>query len=112
MSVFFQWSLSGLAGLVFAAIVVAWWEHLGRLALQHEGKTPGYPSRAVTVDVELDALAATAQGTGDVYEREQALGGAIARMAGATGQGWTDTAPMIGMGQREKPVPVREKITL
>jgi hypothetical protein len=57
---------------------------------------------AVTVDVELDALEASAQGTGDVFERQQALGGAMARMAGVGGTGWTDTAPMIGMGLQSR----------
>jgi hypothetical protein len=111
MSVFFQWALSGLAGLVFVAVVVAWWEYLGQRVAQHEAKTPHKPKRAASVDVELDALAAMAQGTGDVYERQQTLGGAIARMAGAMGQGWTDTAPMIGMGQRATDRPRSDPVT-
>jgi hypothetical protein len=90
--------LWGLASLVFAAVVVAWWEHLGRQGAAHDAKAQAKAARAASVDVELDALEATAQGTGDVYERQQTLGGAMARMAGATGTGWTDTAPMIGMG--------------
>jgi hypothetical protein len=94
--------LWGLVSLVFAAVVVAWWEHLGRQAAAQFAKTQAKAARAVSIDVELDALEATAQGTGDVYERQQTLGGAIARMAGATGTGWTDTAPMIGMGLRSR----------
>ncbi len=82
------------------AIVVAWWEHLGRAAAQHDARQP-LPRNAATVDVELDALAAAPLGSGDVYERQQTLGGAMARMAGATGTAWTDTAPMIGMGSPE-----------
>ena len=95
--------LWGLVSLVFAAVVVAWWEHLGRQGAAQFAKaqaTQAKAARVVSIDVELDALEATAQGTGDVYERQQTLGGAIARMAGATGTGWTDTAPMIGMGLR------------
>jgi hypothetical protein len=88
----------GLLGLLFAAVVVAWWEHLGRQGAAQFAKVQAKAARAVSVDVELDALEASAQGTGDVYERQQTLGGAMARMAGATGTGWTDTAPMIGMG--------------
>jgi hypothetical protein len=101
MNGFFHWLLSGFGGLVFSAIVVAWWEHLGRQAKQSQAKAEYKSARVVSVDIELDALAASAQGTGDVYERQQALGGAIARMAGAAGAGWTDTAPMIGLGLRE-----------
>jgi hypothetical protein len=90
--------LWGLLGLVFAAVVVAWWEHLGRQGAAQHAKMQARAARVVTIDVELNELEASAQGTGDVYERQQTLGGAIARMAGATGTGWTDTAPMIGMG--------------
>jgi hypothetical protein len=90
--------LWGLLGLLFAAVVVAWWEHLGRKGAAQHAKMQAKAARVVSIDVELDALEATAQGTGDVYVRQQTLGGAMARMAGATGTGWTDTAPMIGMG--------------
>jgi hypothetical protein len=96
-----HWLLTGTASLVFMAIVVAWWEHLGRAAAQHDARQP-LPRNAATVDVELDALAAAPLGSGDVYERQQTLGGAMARMAGATGTAWTDTAPMIGMGSPER----------
>jgi hypothetical protein len=95
-----DWFLSGAASLVLVAIVVAWWEHLGRTVALHDAKQPLAP-RVLTVDVELDALAALGQGTGDVYERQQTLDGAMARMAGVAGSAWTDTAPMIGIGRRE-----------
>jgi hypothetical protein len=95
----------GLLGLVFAATVVAWWEHLGRQGAAQFAKVQAKAARAVSVDVELDALEASAQGSGDVYERQQTLGGAMARMAGATGTGWTDTAPMIGIGLRSDQEP-------
>jgi hypothetical protein len=100
MNGFLHWILSGAASLVVVATVVAWWEHLGRVAAQHDAKQP-LPPRTVTVDVELDALVALGQGTGDVYERQQTLDGAMARMAGVAGSAWTDTAPMIGIGLRE-----------
>jgi hypothetical protein len=100
MNGFLHWLLSGAASLVLVAVVVAWWEHLGRAAAQHDAKQP-LPPRLATVDVELDALVALGQGTGDVYERRQTLDGAMARMAGVAGSAWTDTAPMIGIGLRE-----------
>jgi hypothetical protein len=90
------WTAYGLAGLFFAGCVVAWWEHLGReRRRQDEPDWEAPDPKAISVDVSLDALAA--EGPGDQGERQQALGGALTRMAGAgqNPQRWIDTAPMI-----------------
>lgn len=95
MQSLFFWIAFGLGSLFFAACVVAWWEHLGRVGKRHE--EPDWaapPHKAASVDVELEALEAN----GDVGERRQALGGVMSRLAGperrrSAGQG--DTEPMI-----------------
>jgi hypothetical protein len=88
------WIAYALGGLFFIACVVAWWEHLGRVGRpQDEPDWESPAPKAVTIDVELDALAAA--GPGDQGERRQALGGALTRMAQPGTQGWVDTAPMI-----------------
>ncbi len=98
MQTLFTWIAYGLAALFFVACVVAWYEHLGRT--QRREDEPDWESplpKAMSVDVELDALSAEAQAdaAGDVGERRQALGGAMTRMASSRGNGFGDTTPMI-----------------
>jgi hypothetical protein len=95
------WIAYGLAGVFFAACVVAWYEHLGRAEGRHPVADWESPlPRALTVDIDLEALAAPAGG--DVDERRAALGGAISRMAGGRrrGRSFGDTVPMILSGPR------------
>jgi len=120
------WIAYGLAGLFFVACVVAWYEHLGRA--QRSDEEPDWESplpKVLTIDVELDALAAEAQAEavagGDVGERRQALGGALSRMSNtsntnnasnagsARGNGFGDTAPMILPGGAAQPNPQRRQ---
>jgi hypothetical protein len=100
------WIAYGLGTLFFGACVVAWWEHLGREGRRAEDPDWDSPPRTATsVDVELDALPATAP-TGDVGERRQALGGAITRMAGGDRRlGFGDTVPMILAGAAKDATP-------
>jgi hypothetical protein len=93
------WIAYGLAALLLLACVVAWYEHLGRTERRVDGDDwEAPPRRAVSVDVELDALP-PAPASGDVGERRQALGGAMSRMAtGDRRQGLGDTVPMILAG--------------
>ena len=94
------WIGAGFAGLLFVAIVVAWWEHLGRDEQLAEAENAPAPTlHIVSVDVELDDL-----GSGDARERQQALGGALTRMAApAAGrpQRWVDTQPTVLKGVAE-----------
>ena len=98
------WIGTGMAGLLFVAIIVAWWEHLGRNEQRAAAEIPSAPpTRVVSVDIELDALAAG--DAGDAGERQQALGGALKRMAApALGRPkrWLDTRPTILKGTPEK----------
>ena len=101
------WIGTGMAGLLFVAIVVAWWEHLGRNEQRAAAENPSAPpARAVAVDIELDALAAVDAGDAGVTgERQQALGGALMRMAApALGRSkrWLDTRPTVLKGAPEK----------
>jgi hypothetical protein len=82
--------------LVVVAVAVAWWEHLARVARPEVPPQPALP-RAATVDVSLDALAASP--AGDTLTRRAALDGAIGRMA------WTDTRPMVQPGSTPSPEP-------
>ena len=95
------WIGAGMAGLLFVAIVVAWWEHLGRNERHAAVEIPSAPAaRVMAVDIELDTLPA-----GDAGERQQALGGALARMATpAVGrpQRWVDTRPTVLKGVSER----------
>ena len=100
MHTLLTWTAYSLAGLFFVACVVAWYEHLGRSKRHSEDLDWESPlPKALTVDVELDALAAQAQSAGDVGERRAALGGALDRMArpdgAGRGKGFGDTAPMV-----------------
>ncbi len=86
----------GFAVLLGLAVVVAWWEHLGRRA----GPPPWVPpasARAVTVDLPLDALTAPA---GDADQRRATLGQAMDRMGQARqpGDAWVETRPMVNPG--------------
>ena len=97
-----MWLSACLGGLVFVAVVVAWWEHLG--SGQRAGEAPREAAmRVVSVDVEIDRLddppAPETPGS-DSADRRQAMSGAMARMirAADTPQRWVDTAPMIGPG--------------
>jgi hypothetical protein len=87
--------------------VVAWWEHLGRNGRRsEEADWDGAPRRLTHVDVDLDALPAAAAPSGDVGERRQALGGALARMASVDQrQAFGDTAPMVLPGASAKAPP-------
>ena len=104
------WIGTGMAGLLFVAIVVAWWEHLGRNEQRAAAENPSAPpARAVAVDIELDALAAGdaggAGGASEAGERQQAPGGALMRMAApALGRSkrWLDTRPTVLKGAPEK----------
>ena len=90
-----SWIGIGLAGLLGVAVIVAWWEHLGR----NIGPLPVAPAtaRAVSVDVPLDAWPAPA---GDANERRATLGQAMDRMgqARAQGEAWVETRPMVTPG--------------
>jgi hypothetical protein len=111
MSAVFSWIVQGLAALLFLAVVVAWWEHLGReerrrgLELDPEGARPA-GTRVVSVDVDLEATPAPVMLEGDAATRREVLDGAISRMSrdgstAATRSAWIDTAPMIGQGMGE-----------
>ena len=90
----FAWLGFGAAALFVVAVVVAWWEHLGR-GTKPPDDFSSTPPRGMTVDVELDKLQALPPGDGG--RRQQALGGAIARMAGPR-RTWPETTPMVGPG--------------
>ncbi len=103
-----MWVVVGGASLMAVAMVVAWWEHVGRVdpadaASSAEEASTGMLLRAVTVDVSLDALEAESIATptgNDGAARKMALDGALVRMA-RTGSvsdarpSWLDTTPMI-----------------
>ena len=103
MEALFTWIAYGLAGVFFAACVVAWYEHLGRTERRgpaHDWESP--LPKALTVDVDLEALAAPGAPGNDVDERRAALGGAISRMTDGArrGKSFGDTVPMILPGKR------------
>jgi hypothetical protein len=109
----FSWIAQGLAALMFVAVVVAWWEHLGRVERRRslmqdpEAARPA-GTRVLSVDVDLEATAAPVVLEGDAATRREVLDGAMSRMSreGSTAgsrSAWFDTAPMIvqGMGTPE-----------
>jgi hypothetical protein len=103
------WTAYSLGGLFFIACVVAWYEHLGRS--RPHGMEPDWEATApralplmLSVDIEIDALAAPAQTPGDAGDRRAALDGAMDRMArpggyGSRGNGFGDTLPMVLSGK-------------
>jgi hypothetical protein len=110
MSLVLSWIAGCLATLLLVAVVVAWWEHLGRLERRQRGNHDGdsvAPARpAVTsVDVDLGATATLTQLEGDAATRRELLEATMSRMSrdgsgmAAQSRGaWIDTAPMIGQG--------------
>jgi hypothetical protein len=97
------WIGLGLGALFFVAVVVAWWEHLGRQAAGPLSFAPA-PPKVAQVDLNVDAWPepAAAPASGDQARRQRALGDALERMTqpGALGEprrGWVDTKPMIGL---------------
>ncbi len=111
MQTLFTWIAYGLAGLFFVACVVAWYEHLGRTQRRDEEADWESPlPKALSVDVELDALAAEAEAEacGDAGERRLALGGAMSRMTSGRGNGFGDTTPMILPG-KAAPAPAERR---
>jgi hypothetical protein len=105
-----SWVAECLAALLFVAVVVAWWEHLGSLERRRGADLDGDPEsqgasgpRVTSVDVDLDATPAPIVLEGDAAARREVLDGAITRMSrdgstAATRSAWIDTAPMIGQG--------------
>jgi hypothetical protein len=99
------WIAYSLAGLFFIACVVAWYEHLGRSrprTMEADWDSPA--PKALSVDIEIDTLAAPAQAPGDAGERRAALDGAMGRMArpgghGSRGNRFGDTLPMVLPGK-------------
>ncbi len=108
MNAVVSWIVQCLAALLFMAVVVAWWEHLGRAERRREadadldGGAPAAP-RVISVDVDLDATPAPIVLEGDAATRREVLDGAMSRMSrdgstAATRSAWIDTAPMVGQG--------------
>lgn len=107
METIFSWVGAALGALFVAAVAVAWWEHLVRSSRPPRPPVPAVP-RAVSVDVQLDALApaeppvapaalAAAPPAGDSAERRATLDGAMTRMSRAAqdSNAWTETSPMV-----------------
>ena len=94
-----SWIATACGALFVVAVAVAWWEHLARSKQSPVAAEP-VAARAVSVDVQLDTLAATP--AGDSAERRATLHGAIGRMAQAGAatarSGWVDTRPMVQAG--------------
>ena len=126
MEIFFSWVGAALGALFVVAVAVAWWEHLVR-----SSRPPAPPAtvlpRAVSVDVQLDALpaepdAATAPNApaaaaaptqrGDAALRRATLNGAISRMArvGPEGGAWTETSPMVLHSPAETPTGLSDNV--
>jgi hypothetical protein len=108
MSAVFSWIAQGLAALMFVAVIVAWWEHLGRverrrsLVQDPEAARPTR-TRVLSVDVDLEVTPAPVVLEGDAATRREVLDGALSRMSregstAASRSAWIDTAPMIGQG--------------
>jgi hypothetical protein len=110
--------LHGLLGagalLLFAAVLVAWWEHLGRQSQARAPLEPARPAGPVRVDVELEDLAEPPPSPlpqGDSASRREALGTALDRRVQGREAGpaqgrrgtWTDTVPMVGPGPAVEP---------
>ena len=116
MEAFFNWVGAALGALFVVAVAVAWWEHLVRSARPPAPPVTVLP-RAVSVDVQLDALpgqaaappapaaAAAALQRGDAALRRATLDGAISRMArpGPEGGVWSETSPMVLHSPAETP---------
>jgi len=102
MEAFFGWVGAALGALFVAAVAVAWWEHLVRTSRPPAPPEPVVP-RAVSVDVQLDALDADQPApapppkASDAAERRATLNSAMSRMAraGQDGSAWTETSPMV-----------------
>jgi hypothetical protein len=101
MDVLQHWLIGACLALFAIAVVVAWWEQLGRRADPPPGDL-GSASRAPTVDVNLDAFEAeTPTPTTVAAARRIALGETLDRMAQGRARerrSWIETAPMIGPG--------------
>jgi alpha,alpha-trehalase len=132
METILSWVGAALGALFVVAAVVAWWEHLvrsSRPVRPHEPATP----RAVSVDVQLDALppveppasvtpapaaAPAPPPASDAAQRRATLDGAMSRMArgGQDDNAWTETSPMVlhppaeapATGPTTAPVPAGE----
>jgi len=119
MEAFFSWVGAALGALFVVAVAVAWWEHLLRSSRPPAPPATGLP-RAVSVDVQFDALPAQAAAAtaptapaaataptqrGDAALRRATLDGAISRMArpGPEGGAWSETSPMVLHSAAETP---------
>ncbi len=110
MEVFFSWVGAAFGALFVAAVAVAWWEHLVRTSRSPAPPEP-LPSRAVSVDVQLDTLTAVEAApavpshANDAAERRATLDGAMSRMAraGQDGSAWIETSPMVLHSATETP---------
>ena len=95
-----SWIATACGALFVVAVAVAWWEHLARARQAPAAPEPA-PTRAVSVDVQLDNLPAMA---GDSDARRATLDGALGRMAqpgaGTKRPGWVETRPMVQTGPR------------
>lgn len=109
-----SWVGAALGALLVVAVAVAWWEHLVRSSRPPTSPEPVAP-RAVSVDVQLDALPAAEatpavaavpvapaahsvqRSPGDAAQRRATLDSAMSRMvrAGQDGGAWTETTPMV-----------------
>ncbi len=109
MEAIFSWIAAALGALFVVAVVVAWWEHLVRSSRPPAPPEPA-PQRAVSVDVQLDALPAAEPAApaapatpaapppvNDALRRRATLDGAMSRMArpDPDSNGWTETSPMV-----------------
>ena len=123
MEVIFSWVGAALGALFVVAVAVAWWEHLVRSS--RPPAPPGLATqRAVSVDVQLDALPADEPAVpavpaaaapapaipptvNDALQRRATLDGAISRMARPSldGGAWTETSPMVLHPPADAPSP-------
>ena len=100
MDVVFSWIGVAFGTLFVVAVAVAWWEHLVRNS-RAPVPVDSMPPRAVSVDVSLDSLAATAltaQTASDAAQRRATLDIAMDRMArplDAEPGTWIETSPMV-----------------
>ena len=122
METIFSWVGAALGALFVVAVLVAWWEHLVRNSRPPAPPEPAAP-RAVSVDVQLDALPpaeppatvtpapeaapGAAPPASDAAQRRATLDGAMSRMSRAGGQdanAWAETSPMVLHPPAEAPV--------
>ena len=101
-----QWAGNLCGGLLGVAVVVAWWEHVGRKGQAHadDGWAPSSP-RAVVVGVDVDVDLSAPASPNDATERRVALDSALVRAARRGGDPappppWLATAPMIAAALR------------